>query len=225
MQTKTRLLNRNHGGRRARAWPVGPLWSCLRVGAAVALASPAFAAPAWVITPTVDPSPQKVAVLQRAQRRGRADQHRRLGCRQLPGPQRRRRSGHAGRALEWQRVVPGAHAQRRAVRREAERRLGGRGERRLGCRLDQQDRRSPTPTRWRRTGTARAGPSSRRRPPPAARSRSSSESRTWAAETPGRSAAARPTARWSSTGTARPGRSSRPPTRWHRPAARSPAAR
>jgi hypothetical protein len=31
------------------------------VGAAIALAGPALAAPAWVITPTVNPSPQKVA--------------------------------------------------------------------------------------------------------------------------------------------------------------------
>jgi hypothetical protein len=31
------------------------------VGSAVALAGPAFAAPAWVITPTVDPAPQRVA--------------------------------------------------------------------------------------------------------------------------------------------------------------------
>jgi len=55
MKTMTRLLNRSPAGRRARR-VVLPA-----VAAALALASPALAAPAWVITPTVNPSPQKVA--------------------------------------------------------------------------------------------------------------------------------------------------------------------
>src|SRR4249919_4088864 len=57
----TRLLNRNPAGRRARRVAVRTAVVLPAVGAAIALAGPAFAAPAWVITPTVNPSPQKVA--------------------------------------------------------------------------------------------------------------------------------------------------------------------
>ena len=57
----TRPLSRNLAGRRARR-VAGRIAVVLPAfGAAIALAAPAFAAPAWVITPTVDPSPQKVA--------------------------------------------------------------------------------------------------------------------------------------------------------------------
>jgi hypothetical protein len=57
----TRLLNRNLAGRRARRVAGRTAVVLPAVGAAFVLAGPAFAAPAWVITPTVDPSPQKVA--------------------------------------------------------------------------------------------------------------------------------------------------------------------
>jgi hypothetical protein len=53
MKTMTRLLNRRVAGRTAVVLSAA--------GAAVILTGPAFAAPAWVITPTVDPSPQQVA--------------------------------------------------------------------------------------------------------------------------------------------------------------------
>jgi hypothetical protein len=57
MKTMTRVLNRklarHLAGRTAVVLPA--------VGAAVALAGSALAAPAWVITPTVNPAPQKVA--------------------------------------------------------------------------------------------------------------------------------------------------------------------
>jgi hypothetical protein len=57
MKTMTRILNRNLARRRAgRIAVVLPA-----VGAAVALAGTAVAAPAWVITPTVNPAPQRVA--------------------------------------------------------------------------------------------------------------------------------------------------------------------
>jgi hypothetical protein len=61
MKTMTRLLNRNHAGRRARRVAGRTAAVLPAVGAAIVLAGPAFAAPAWVITPTVNPSPQKVA--------------------------------------------------------------------------------------------------------------------------------------------------------------------
>jgi hypothetical protein len=57
----TRLLNRNLAGRRARRVAGRTAVVLPAVGAAIALAGPAFAVPAWVITPTVNPSPQKVA--------------------------------------------------------------------------------------------------------------------------------------------------------------------
>jgi len=62
MKTMARLLHRNLAGRRARRMAVRATVVLPAVGAAaIALAGPAFAAPAWVITPTVNPSPQKVA--------------------------------------------------------------------------------------------------------------------------------------------------------------------
>ncbi len=61
MKTMTRLLNRNIAGRRARRVAARTAVVLPAVGAAIALAGPALAAPAWVITPTVNPSPQKVA--------------------------------------------------------------------------------------------------------------------------------------------------------------------
>ena len=62
MKTMARLLHRNLAGRRARRMAVRTTVVLPAVGAAaIALAGPAFAAPAWVITPTVNPSPQKVA--------------------------------------------------------------------------------------------------------------------------------------------------------------------
>jgi hypothetical protein len=58
----TRLRNRDLGGRRARRVAGRTAAVVLpAVGAAVALAIPALAAPAWVITPTVNPSPFKEA--------------------------------------------------------------------------------------------------------------------------------------------------------------------
>lgn len=62
MKTMTRLLRRDPAGRRARRVAGRTAVVLSAVGAAIGLAGPAFAAPAWVITPTVDPSPQKVAV-------------------------------------------------------------------------------------------------------------------------------------------------------------------
>jgi len=62
MKIMARLLNRNLAGRRARRMAVRSTVVLPAVGAAaIALAGPAFAAPAWVITPTVNPSPQTVA--------------------------------------------------------------------------------------------------------------------------------------------------------------------
>ena len=62
MKTMARLLKRNLAGRRGRRMAVRTTVVLPAVGAAaIALAGPAFAAPAWVITPTVNPSPQKVA--------------------------------------------------------------------------------------------------------------------------------------------------------------------
>jgi hypothetical protein len=61
MKTMTRLRNRNLTGRRARRLAGRTAAVLPVVGAAIALASPALAAPAWVITPTVNPSPLKAA--------------------------------------------------------------------------------------------------------------------------------------------------------------------
>jgi hypothetical protein len=61
MHAMTRLQNRRVALRRPRS-AAGRIAAVLpAAGAAIALAGPAFAAPAWVITPTVDPAPQKVA--------------------------------------------------------------------------------------------------------------------------------------------------------------------
>jgi hypothetical protein len=57
MKTMTRLLNRSPAGRRARHVAGRTAVVLPAVAAALALASPALAAPAWVITPTVNPSP------------------------------------------------------------------------------------------------------------------------------------------------------------------------
>ena len=61
MKTITQLLNRNPAGRRARRVGGRTAVTLGAVGAAIVLASPALAAPAWVITPTVNPSPLKEA--------------------------------------------------------------------------------------------------------------------------------------------------------------------
>jgi hypothetical protein len=61
MKTMTRLLNRSPAGRSARRVAGRTAVVLPAVAAALALASPALAAPAWVITPTVNPSPLKVA--------------------------------------------------------------------------------------------------------------------------------------------------------------------
>jgi hypothetical protein len=61
LKSMTRLRNRTLAGRRARRVAGRAAVVLTAAGAAVALAGPAFAAPAWVITPTVNPSPQKVA--------------------------------------------------------------------------------------------------------------------------------------------------------------------
>jgi hypothetical protein len=61
MRTMTRLLNRSSAGRRARRVAGRAAVVVPAIGAAIVLAGPAFAAPAWVITPTVNASPLKVA--------------------------------------------------------------------------------------------------------------------------------------------------------------------
>jgi hypothetical protein len=61
MKTMTRLLSRNLAGRHARRVAGRTAVVLAAAGAAITLAGPALAAPTWVITPTVDPSPQKVA--------------------------------------------------------------------------------------------------------------------------------------------------------------------
>ena len=61
MKTLTWLLDRNLPGRRARRVAGRAAVALTGAGAAIALAGPALAAPAWVITPTVNPSAQKVA--------------------------------------------------------------------------------------------------------------------------------------------------------------------
>jgi hypothetical protein len=61
MKTMTRLLNRSSAGRRARRLAGRAAMVVPAIGAAIVLAGPAFAAPAWVITPTVNPSPLKAA--------------------------------------------------------------------------------------------------------------------------------------------------------------------
>jgi hypothetical protein len=61
MKNVNRPLDRNHAGHRPRRVAGRTVLVLPAVGAALALAAPAFAAPAWVITPTVDPAPQKVA--------------------------------------------------------------------------------------------------------------------------------------------------------------------
>jgi len=60
MHAKTRLLDRHAAGRPARRVTGRIAVALPALGAAIALAGPAFAAPAWVITPTVNPSPLKV---------------------------------------------------------------------------------------------------------------------------------------------------------------------
>jgi hypothetical protein len=60
MKTMTRLLDRKLAGHRTRRTSGRTALVLPAVGAAIALAAPALAAPAWVITATVDPSPQKV---------------------------------------------------------------------------------------------------------------------------------------------------------------------
>jgi hypothetical protein len=61
MKTMARLLNRSPAGRRALRAAGRTAVALTAAGAAIILASPAFAAPAWVITPTVNPSPLKEA--------------------------------------------------------------------------------------------------------------------------------------------------------------------
>jgi hypothetical protein len=61
MPEDTRLINRSTAVRRSRPWAGRTGIGLLAVGAALALAGPAFAAPAWLVTPSVDPSSQKVA--------------------------------------------------------------------------------------------------------------------------------------------------------------------
>lgn len=61
MKTMTRLLSRNLAGRHARRVAGRTAVVLAAAGAAITLAGPALAAPTWVITPTVDPAPQKVA--------------------------------------------------------------------------------------------------------------------------------------------------------------------
>jgi hypothetical protein len=61
VQTLTWILDRNLPGRRARRVAGRAAVALTGAGAAIALAGPALAAPAWVITPTVNPSAQTVA--------------------------------------------------------------------------------------------------------------------------------------------------------------------
>ena len=67
MKTMIRLRTRNLAGRRTRQTRRARLMAgrtagaLTAVGAAIVLAGPALAAPAWVITPTVNPSPLKAA--------------------------------------------------------------------------------------------------------------------------------------------------------------------
>ena len=57
MKTMTRLLNRNRAGRRGRRRAGRTAVVLAGAGAAIAFAAPAFAASAWVITPTVNVNP------------------------------------------------------------------------------------------------------------------------------------------------------------------------
>ena len=61
MKTMTRLPSRSLAGRRARRVAGRTAVALTGAVAAIAMAGPAFAAPAWVITPTVNPSPFTVA--------------------------------------------------------------------------------------------------------------------------------------------------------------------
>src|SRR5215831_12503077 len=57
VKTMTRLLSRNHAGRRGRRAAGRTAVGLAAGGAAIAFAAPAFAATAWVITPTVNVNP------------------------------------------------------------------------------------------------------------------------------------------------------------------------